>query len=213
MSVSSSLEQALHLNILATVSDEKVRLTLAKSSLHLAVVDAESVAEELDFVQRLRHVGYDHAILLLTEHELNKGTNIENIRTKLHYLEKPYDDKTLIGIVKKLLKSHRISQQRERRFNTQQEIMLERFHTNEIVPSKMFNLSKSGAYCEFSRERQLIVGDLVRLNISLTEVSKAHKMNAKVVWTTRDGRYSGQNGAGLRFIRNEDVYLHLMNKA
>lgn len=207
-----SIESQLHIHIFATNNDDKVKKETAKGGLHLAIVDTRSIAEEVSLIQKLRDNGFEQAILVLSEEQISHEYGLEKSRSKIHYLEKPYSDKEFVGIVKKLLKSSRIPQQKFKRFETHQEVVLEKFNNSDSVDTRMFNLSVGGAYCEFSGESPLIVGDLVKVMVKLGEVNKQHKMNAKVVWTTRTGRYSGQQGAGLKFIRSEDVYLHLINK-
>src|SRR5690606_33010112 len=131
---------------------------------------------------------------------------------KAHFLEKPYELKALQGVARKLMVQKSINQQRHRRFKTHQQARLETYVTAETMDSKMFNLSKGGAYLEFSVRPDLGIGDIVKLQIPLAEVKREHEVNAMVVWTTRKGSYSGGFGVGLRFVQEREVYRQVLER-
>ena len=68
------------------------------------------------------------------------------------------------------------------------------------------------AYFETEKKPAASVGDLVKMQVVLDDVSKSHMMSARIVWTTRKGAYSGGYGLGVKFVRNEEIYRSLLEK-
>jgi hypothetical protein len=84
---------------------------------------------------------------------------------RLNFLQKPFDDKELIGLVRKLLMTKQIPQQLYKRFRTNQLASIENLADGSRLDSNMYNLSKGGVYCEFSAEPRFAVGDVVRMKV------------------------------------------------
>src|SRR5690606_24744522 len=114
----------------------------------------------------------------------------------VHLLAEPYYEKNLIGIVRKLLISKRVPKQMYRRFNTNQIAEVEELSSGASVLTSMYNLSKGGAYCEFEAADSLSVGDYIRMKVAIPDTNSEYTFNAKVVWTTPKGRFSGRFGCG-----------------
>ena len=89
---------------------------------------------------------------------------------------------------------------------------METFVSGETLPSQIYNLSMGGAYCEFFTKTNVAVGDLVKLKVHLEDVGRQHAVNAKIVWVTRNGPCTGGQGAGMKFVKYDDVYRQLMEK-
>ena len=124
-------------------------------------------------------------------------------------LEKPYENKDLLGIARKFLRDSQVNQRRYRRFETQQQALLESYQKDFSANTMIYNISRGGAYIKGDLE-DMSQGDLLRVNFELDELKKNHTMSAKVVWT------SGQVGAperaaGLQFISKEAIYNYLLD--
>ena len=61
-------------------------------------------------------------------------------------------------------------------------------------------------------DKPLSKGDLLRIKIKLNDVERAHTLNARVVWTTEKGSFSGRSGIGMKFVKPEDIHRFLMDK-
>ena len=99
-----------------------------------------------------------------------------------------------------LLITKNIPQQVHPRFITNQKAVIESAYSGDAVTSSMFNLSKGGAYCEFEADESFRIGDVLRIKIQLNDMNLERVMNAKLVWKTRRGSYSGKPGIGVKFI-------------
>lgn len=164
-------------------------------------------------VHKFRATGYNQNVLIVTSEVDQIEAFLKNqTRNRIHLLLKPVTDKDLLGLTRKLIHAKKIPQQIFKRFRTEQSVKVEPLLKGESFASKMFNLSKGGAYFEFAGELALAAGDLLRLHIPLADVSRSHTMNGRVVWTTRQGRYTGQGGVGVRFLNSKDIHRHLLEK-
>lgn len=106
----------------------------------------------------------------------------------------------IVGVSKKLLIARSVPQQLHYRFSTNQLTIMEVAQSGAYTMSNMYNLSKGGAYCEYDKDFDLPIGEVVKIRVHLQEVRKERSLPAKVVWKTREGAYSGRYGVGLRFI-------------
>ena len=204
-----------NVHIFTSTDLEKTKDIVTEKSLKLLVFEAENYTRnELNLFKDFRLWGLSFSVLFVCENVTTIDLEVMKKDSKPHFLNSNYDDKTLIGVVKKLLRTSTIPQQMNVRHHTNQMVYVETIQEGTGLDSSMYNLSKGGAYCEFDPldEVKLSVGDLVRLSVPLSDISKNHALNAKVVWTTKKGRYSGRQGFGLKFINNDEVYRSLLGK-
>ena len=208
----------LHLpNIMIYTSTdlEKTKDIVTEKNFKALIYESENYTKkELNLYKDFRIWGLSFSILFICENVMATDLEILKKDNKPHFLNSQYDDKTLVGIVKKLLRTHSIPQQMSTRYHTNQRVLIELIQEGTGIDSSMYNLSKGGAYCEFDPMDNLnfAVGDVVRLSVPLSDLSKNHALNARVVWTTKKGRYSGRQGFGLKFINNDEVYRGLLGK-
>ncbi len=201
--------------ILTSMDLDKTKNIVTEQSIQLLIYETESYTKrELLMYKDFRSWGLSFSMLFVCDNIL--VTDLDTMRSdnKPHFLEKSFEDKKIVGIVKKLMRARKIPQQMVQRYHTNQRVMVEGIQENLKLDSSMYNLSKGGAYCEFDPldEEKVAIGDLVILSVPLSKLSKNHALNAKVVWVTKKGRYSGRQGFGLKFINNDEVYRSLLGK-
>lgn len=185
---------------------------ITQRAVHMLLYETTKFVEsDLQYIRDLRQQGYFYPTLIVADTAEIPGFVNVSEKLKCHLLLKPFEYKALRGITQKLMLSRNLPQQMHRRFHTQQKAVLETYFTGEVITSQMFNLSVGGAYFEFDGKPRVAVGDLVRLKVSLYDVSREHSVNARVVWTTRKG-IQGGTGIGVRFIKGDDIYRQLMDK-
>lgn len=204
-----------HVAMLTSLDLEKTKDIVTEQALNLLIYECDSyTAKELQLFKDFREWGLSFPVLFVCNNVIATDLDVLRNENKPHFLEKSHEDKKFIGIVNKLIKSRQIPQQMLQRYPTNQRVMVESIQEGMAIDSSMYNLSKGGAYCEFDPvdEVSFAIGDIVKLSVPLTDLSKSHALSAKVVWTTRKGRYSGRQGLGLKFINNEEVYRALLGK-
>ncbi|MCB9026963.1 MAG: PilZ domain-containing protein [Bdellovibrionaceae bacterium] len=210
------LEIQLSNSTIFTSTDlEKTKDIITEKSLKLLIYESEMYSnKELNLYKDFKVWGLSFSVLFICSNVIATDLDVMKRDSKPHFLNTKYEDKALIGIVKKLLRTHSIPQQMSARYHTNQMVKVEFIQQGDLLESSMYNLSKSGAYCEFDPmdNMNLTVGDLVRLSVPLSDISKSHALNAKVVWVTKKGRYSGRHGFGLKFVNNDEVYRSLLGK-
>ncbi|MCB0392538.1 MAG: PilZ domain-containing protein [Bdellovibrionales bacterium] len=204
-----------NVHIYTSTDLEKTKDIVTEKSLKILIFESTNYTKnELNLFKDIRLWGLSFSVLFICDNVT--AIDLETLRkdNKPHFLNSEYDDKTLIGVVKKLMRTHNVPQQMSARYHTNQRVYVEAIQDGSGIDSSMYNLSKGGAYCEFDPldEVKISVGDLVRLSVPLSDLSKNHALNAKVVWTTKKGRYSGRQGFGLKFINNDEVYRSLLGK-
>lgn len=186
---------------------------LTSMPVHLFVWDVVNFGlAEGAWVKELRALGYVYPILILPDSLDPKAMQGAIANDKIHFLEKPYIYKALKGLTIKLMQTRNLPQQMFKRFATNQPLSIESYATGELINSSMFNLSVGGAYFETDVKPTASVGDLVKMQVNLNDVERNHMMNARIVWTTRKGSYSGGYGLGVKFVRNEELYKQLLER-
>ena len=123
-------------------------------------------------------------------------------------LEKPYENKDLLGITRKYLNDKFVCQRKHRRFDTKQKALLESYNKDYAAYTTVFNISKGGAYIQGDLA-DMSKGDLLRVNLNLEQVKKSHSMSAQVVWTSGEVG-SKDRAAGIQFVSKEKLYRDLM---
>lgn len=212
--IKSFLEKRLPYSIEVSHSAKQTEEIITNRPIQLVIYDTSTFSTvDYQFLKDIRGFGYSYPFLILSSLEGAEAILAQAGKNKMHFLAKPYEFKALRGMTRKLMVQRSIQQQIHRRFRTQIKAKMETFIHGEAIETYMFNLSKGGAYCEFSGASNVLgIGDLVRLRVNLDDVHKDYTLTARVVWTTRKGSYSGGHGAGLRFVKNSDVYRHLLEK-
>lgn len=210
-SIKKDFEKELPFELLLSANSSETKKILANKSVQLIIKQSREFQQiNIDSVHALRRSGYTYPVLFILDKINSLARQFEVEEEKAHLLEKPFELKTLRGVVRKLMTSRAISKQQYKRFRTNQNVSLETFISGENVHTKMFNLSKGGAYFEVSKKPGLGVGELLRLHFQLEQVEKEHQIHGRIVWTTPKGHISGGYGLGVKFIKSQDIYRHLL---
>ena len=208
-----TIERKLSLHTTVVRNNLAVRTKLQEKVFHLFVIDLNTVDQEcLNLISEVREAGGTFAILVLASNIRKDVQDHLEMLPNVHLLLRPFHEKSLIGIVKKLLISKSVPKQVFRRFNTNQIAEIEPLSAGGSLLTSMYNLSKGGAYCEFDSSDLLAVGDVVRMKVALNDTRSEYVFNAKVVWTTPKGKFSGRFGCGVRFVNSKDTYRELLSK-
>ncbi len=210
--VRDMIARELPYHIFEASSEEQVKMELEQRVFSIVVIVKSRLNEDdLFLIDRLRNVHYSFSIVLLTN-ELNSSVQKLHGVSEVHTLVRPVGNRNVVGLVRKLLVAKRVPKQVFRRFNTNQIAQIESLDDGENLLTSMYNLSKGGAYCEFEANNLLAVGDVIRLKVFLNDTNREYTFNAKVVWTTAAGRFSGRFGCGFRFVTAKDTHRSLLSK-
>ncbi|MEO0335306.1 MAG: PilZ domain-containing protein [Pseudomonadota bacterium] len=209
--IKSYLEAKLPYEIGLSMSDKDTLNIVQSRPLNLIITCLDEF--NLDSAQLLKDIraeGFQQGLLVVSS-QIDPILMQACMKVdRVHFAEKPLELKNLKGLVVKLIKTRQLPQQQFKRFRTNQKLAVESYSTGEVVESSMFNLSVGGAYFESQNKCHASVGDLIKMSVSLKDVHTSHMMNARVIWTTRKGHYSGGYGVGVKFVKNEDVYRQLL---
>jgi response regulator RpfG family c-di-GMP phosphodiesterase len=162
---------------------------------------------ELQFVEGLRQEGYKRMIMILAKADAPTAVQNLALLERVVYLEKPFEIRDLVGIAEKAISQGAVAQRIYRRFNTEQQATVE-FEPGRAIASRIFNMSKTGAYLELNSLQDVNVGETVKLRMELEDVSRTYVMPAKIVWTQIMGR-TGGTGVGVHFIGRGAVRRHI----
>lgn len=165
---------------------------------------ADFTPEHRDIILKLRDNGYKGEIVVCAKARNPDVIREVNVMPSTTFIEKPYENKDLLGVVTKLLSTKEVSQRIFRRYYTMQKAEIEFTESQRKESTTLYNLSKGGAYIEFSQRENLKVGDKITLHVPLNEVRRTYEMPARVVWTTANGQGGGY-GVGLEFVGPGDV--------
>jgi Tfp pilus assembly protein PilZ len=168
--------------------------------------------KSLTLIDYLKNSGHALPVLVLADKILQEYQKRLNLLLDIHILMRPVLDKNITGLVRKLLQVRSVPKQIYRRFNTNQMAQMEGLASGDNLLTSMYNLSKGGVYCEFESPSRVTIGDLFRMKVCLDETSSEYTFNAKVVWTTPKGRFSGRTGCGMKFVSAKDTYRALLSK-
>lgn len=162
-------------------------------------------------VQSWRSLGYFGPVIVMVKMPdpkvFDRMADLHNVTI----LEKPYDNKDLLGIAEKYLSDSRVMQRKFRRFDTQQRAQLEAYNKDFTSSSIISNISKGGVHITGDLE-DISKGDLLRVCFELDELKKNHTMAAQVVWT-RGEVGTAERSAGLKFVSKAEVYKSLLDGA
>lgn len=207
------LEAKLPYHVESAFNQVALEQALANKCFNLMIYQTKELTDEgYDFLKNLNGEGHVFPIILISEKaKLPQVYNVFDM-PHLHAIQEPMQEKTLLGLARKLVVSKTIPQQQFQRFRTNQLAEVEAIMDGDYLVGNMYNLSKGGAYCEFDGPRVFSIGDLVRVKVSLNDMKSERLVNAKVVWTTIKGRTSGRPGVGMRFVNAQETYKSLMDK-
>ena len=126
-------------------------------------------------------------------------------------LRKPYEPKSLGGIIKNIVQSEQVKQRKYPRFEVREKAVLEGYENEFSTESMILNISKGGVYV-YGNVEAIRRGELVRIHFNLNKINKERTMSAKVVWAGHktDDRDSS---AGLEFVNQLTVYNYLLKYA
>lgn len=211
--VGDAIERSLNHQVFTANDMNELNNRLRDKLYHLFIYEVgEATEKTLAFIHSLRSEGFSFPMLVVASRAGYNTQEKFNLLPDVHLLMRPFHEKNLIGIVRKLLISKKVPKQMYRRFNTNQIAQLEALASGSSLLTSMYNLSKGGAYCEFEATENLSVGDYVKVKVSIPDTSSEYTFNAKVVWTTPKGRFSGRFGCGVRFVSAKDAYRALVSK-
>lgn len=208
------IQQTLNKNKLYSVERvEDIRGAIHKMKngiVHLALINHELLNKNrLSTTQLIRKEAYDVPIIMLARAISREALEESQRLSKVVVLEKPCESKELYGVTSKLISGEIVSQKIHRRFYTNQNTQIIHMGGVSEVSATMLNLSKGGAYVETSANIHL--NGLVKMSVSLEDLSKTYEVNAKVVWSTPQGRWGQGQGVGLQFIHAKDIYRNLLS--
>lgn len=211
--VKKDFEKELHYEILASMNPRETQKILSNKSVQLIIYQPKEFRQQaIDRIDQLRQSGYNYPILVILDHLTPLADRFANPDSKITFIEKPFELRTLRGLTKKLITTRAVTKQQFRRYRTDQTVGIETFVSGENVETKMFNLSKGGAYFELAQKPSLGVGELLRLKFQLDQVDKDYRIHGRIVWTTPKGYATGGYGIGVKFIKSEDIYRHLLQQ-
>lgn len=162
---------------------------------------------ELQFVEGLRREGYERMIMILAKADAPTAVQNLALLERVVYLEKPFEVRDLVGISEKAITQGAVAQRIYRRFSTEQQATVE-FGAGRNIASRIFNMSKTGAYLELNSLQDVNVGETIKLRMELEDVSRTYVMPAKIVWTQIMGR-TGGTGVGVHFTGRGAVRRHI----
>jgi hypothetical protein len=166
-------------------------------------ISAEGVVVDLgqwskndeSIVDKLRAANYAGGIIIISHRDakaLPAPTHFE----KIVFLDKPYKDDELLGLVSRMLLAPVIAARKFPRHPTDEAADLQiDGRLGAVFKCRVRNMSKGGAYLEPERPLHVRIGDSVTLKISLGEVKRVYAMRARVAWINTE-----KPGFGVEFV-------------
>lgn len=153
-----------------------------------------------------RKKGCLSSVLMLTK--VNDENLIKSIEpnNNIVILEKPYLEKDLRGIAQKILVADQIKQRIFRRYDVRQDVALSSYKSGFNSKTKVRNMSLGGL-CLGGNLEGLQEGDLLRVDFELDKINARRSVNGRVVWVAEEQQ---EVQAGLEFVKDSDVYTHLL---
>jgi hypothetical protein len=169
--------------------------------------------EVLELVS-LRERGYRGPVLVMTKTIPTAAAVALQEMTNIVLLNKPFEPRDLLGIVRKMLNAKSVIQQIYPRYKTDQDAELETLGKSDRYRSRVCNLSKGGAYLEIESAAAVQVGDFVRVKMELAELNRIYTMSARIVWAKRDQNPASDNlgglAVGVEFVGPGDVQKNMI---
>ncbi|MDZ4676029.1 MAG: PilZ domain-containing protein [Oligoflexia bacterium] len=166
--------------------------------------------KSVKFISKLRDIYREMPIIIVSGKIQREAFDSATEIKRVVILEQSFVKTELLAICEKVAKGHEIYQRKTKRFSTDQMVDLERMLTGEVMKGFLFNLSQGGAFINI--ERGVIVpGDILKMNVKLDKLDKSHLVFAKVIWVLQQGFGLNKPGAGLKFMKAEEVYSSLLD--
>lgn len=212
-SVRACMEVNFENPISTAVDEASLKKELEKSVFHLGIFRLEEIDQKtLQRISQMRSMGYKFPLLIASDKVTARFSDTLTKLPGVHILSTPYRDVNLLGLTRKIFSAREVPRQYFRRYYTNQIAEIESMGSGSSLLTCMYNLSEGGAYCEFEKSEEVGIGDLLKLKVDKEDLNSQHILNAKVVWTTEKGKFSGRFGCGLRFISQKEVYQSLMQR-
>ncbi|MCB0393832.1 MAG: PilZ domain-containing protein [Bdellovibrionales bacterium] len=211
ISIRNSLdrEDRYQVEIATTAKTAIQRITTQKMNLVLFNLDTFT-KDKIRLASDLRELGYGFPVLVLSQIVAPDTFDQVSRMYQTVLLEKPFEDRDLVGLADKLVLGRPVQQRVYRRFYTNQTTNVS-FVTGDESKAKIYNLSRGGAYFE-APGLEVEKGDIIKVSVPLREVHRLYNLDARVVWKTKKGMWSGQPGAGIEFLSGSDVYRGLLKR-
>jgi Tfp pilus assembly protein PilZ len=211
--IKAYLETELPFEVMLNLDPRDIEGSLKTKNIHLLLLQTGNLAaQDVAYARDIRRRGFNYPILMITDSIGKTSIDELNEKYKIYFLERPFELKTLKGLARKLMQARAVPQQVFRRYRTNITATLETFISGEKFHTQMFNLSRGGAYFEFTKKPELGVGDLLRLKVHLSDVDREHSVHGRIVWTTHKGHAAGGYGLGIKFMKGSDIYRSLLDK-
>lgn len=209
--VKKDFEKELPFEVVVALNSRETSKILSNKAIQLIVMQSKEFTQvQVDRIHELRRTGFSYPILVIQDKASSFSEKFSVEEARVNFLEKPFELRTLRGLTRKLMTARNVIRQQFKRYRTDQKVAIETFISGENVETKMFNLSMGGAYFEVPKKPGLGVGELLRLKFQLDHLNKEHQIHGRIVWTTPKGHSGGGYGIGVKFIKSEDIYRHLL---
>jgi Tfp pilus assembly protein PilZ len=193
---------------------DEIPFRIKNLEFHLIVCNLGVLDEgKIGLVARARELGFHGPILMLAKIPTQALVKKVADLVAVVHLEKPFENKDLQGVCMKFLSEIDVGQRTYRRYYTNQKAEVALDGTQSHVASRVFNMSKGGAYFEGSEIGAYKVGDVVSMRIRLQEVSREYKVSGKIVWTTPKGIWTGNYGVGVEFLHADHMSQAIVFKS
>lgn len=159
-----------------------------------------------NFINECRNANFLGPIVIIT-----KGSNkVYDYKEKnVVFVEKPYNNIELLGVVKNCLESDKAFQRKFRRFAVRQSAVVETYNSSFKAETVIKDISQGGVGI-IGKLQGLQQGDFLRIHFNLDELKKERVMSARVAWVKKS---DDEEEAGLEFVSQEIIYKYLLNYA
>jgi Tfp pilus assembly protein PilZ len=207
------LETELPFEIFLANHTSEIAPSLKAKNIHLLILQTGLLAkQDMAYALQLRSSGYNYPIMMITDVVGDMDVEEANDKHKIYFMERPFELRTMKGLVRKLLSARPVVQQVFRRYRTNIPATIETFISGDKFPTHMFNLSRGGAYFELPKKPNVNVGDLLRLKVQSGDAKREHSVHGRIVWMTHKGHAAGGYGVGVKFMKSTDIYRNLLDR-
>ncbi len=212
LAIQKSLKEDGHFDVdLVTRAPDAIEM-ITRQNVDLMIMNLQNFTKnKIQLAHDLRNLGYNFPVLVLAHIIATDTYKAISELPNTVLLEKPYEIKDLTGISEKMIDGRTVHQRIFRRYLTNETAELELFKNGQAITGKIRDLSRGGAFVEYQGP-EIVVGDMVRMNIELKQVSRHYEVNAKVVWSTKKSPFGAEPGIGVEFIKQQDYYQNLLRK-
>ncbi|MEQ1876768.1 MAG: PilZ domain-containing protein [Bdellovibrionia bacterium] len=211
-----SLKTTLELNTEYSVewvrTPQQATQALAKQLPDMAIINVDHFNQQKQLMAlQMRQMGFNFPILYLCNSGARLFAKLSRRLGNTALLEKPANIHEMNGVIDKLRKGKKISPRAYRRYHTDQVADVEYWNTGRKINGQILNLSLGGAQLKI-KDSSIRVGDVLKLNVELTEMAKHHEVNAKVVWSGNYDPLTQTNQVGVQFVKTVEIYKNLLNR-